>query len=128
LDAWKRRLGGAAGKGEGRAVGQVVLKELGEEIKSAEIVVDALLGVGAKLPLKGRILDACRAINSSSGFAEPPKIISIDVPTGMDADTGETDKDAVAPFATICMHAPKIGELHAGEGKTGKLIIADIGL
>jgi NAD(P)H-hydrate epimerase len=119
------RVIGASGEG---ADWKAMLKELGEEIKSADIVVDALLGVGMSLPLRGKILDACRLINSSAGFAKPPKIVSIDIPTGMDADTGETDYDAIAPDVAICMHAPKIGELKAGEGKTGRLVVADIGL
>ncbi|MBN2121929.1 NAD(P)H-hydrate epimerase [Candidatus Micrarchaeota archaeon] len=119
---------GAVAAGEAKADWKAALKELGEELKSADMVVDALLGVGAKLPLRGKMLDACRLINSSAGFAKPPKIVSIDVPTGMDADTGKTDYDAVAPDITICMHAPKIGELKAGERKTGRLVVADIGL
>jgi len=88
-----------------------------------DIVVDALLGIGAKPGLRGEILDACMLINSFDTFT-----ISIDIPTGMDADTGECDPDSVIPNATICIHAPKSGEIRAGATKTGLLWVADIGL
>jgi len=87
-----------------------------ESIGEADVVIDALLGIGAKGPLRGPIKDACRSINSSKAYK-----ISIDVPTGTDADRGESDSDAVKPDATICIHAPKTGQ-------AGELWIADIGL
>ena len=88
----------------------------------ADIVVDALLGIGASGPLRGKIKDACILINQSKAFK-----VSIDVQTGMDADTGETDEDAVMPDATICVHLPKTGQIKAKE-KTGELWVVDIGL
>ena len=88
-----------------------------------DIIVDALLGIGAKKGSRSPIKEACRMINSMDAF-----VVSIDVPTGMDADTGECDPDAVMPDATICIHAPKIGELRAGKEKTGEIWVADIGL
>lgn len=92
----------------------VGLEEAGK--MEADIVVDALLGIGAKGALRGPIKDACLLINSAKAYK-----ISIDVPTGMDAESGECDADAVRPDATICIHAPKTEE-------TGELWIADIGL
>jgi hydroxyethylthiazole kinase-like uncharacterized protein yjeF len=88
-----------------------------------DIIVDALLGVGAKPGLRGAILDACMLINSFDTFT-----IAIDVPTGMDADSGECYPEAVIPNATICIHAPKTGEMKAGATKTGLLWVADVGL
>jgi len=89
----------------------------------ADIIIDALLGIGAKGALHGSLKEACKIINSLDSF-----IVSIDVPTGMDAETGECNLDAVKPNATICIHAPKTGEIKAGKNKTGELWIADIGL
>jgi NAD(P)H-hydrate epimerase len=88
-----------------------------------DLIVDALLGIGARLPLRGAIKDACGLINSLDGFK-----VTIDIPSGMDAETGESDPDAVRPDATICIHAPKTGVIKAGEAKAGELWIADIGL
>jgi len=96
-----------------------------EEAKEidADIVIDALLGIGAKGALRGKIKDACILINSIKAYN-----VSIDVPTGMNAETGECDPDAVKPDATICIHAPKTGEVKAGKNRTGELWVVDIGL
>lgn len=88
-----------------------------------DIIVDALLGIGARLPLRGEIKKACKLINSFDAFK-----VSIDVPTGMDADSGETDPDFVKPDATIALHAAKTGMITAGEDKTGEILVLDIGL
>jgi NAD(P)H-hydrate epimerase len=88
-----------------------------------DLVVDALLGIGARLPLRGEIKKACKLINSFDAFK-----VSIDVPTGMDADSGETDPDFVKPDATIALHAPKTGMITAGKDKTGEILVLDIGL
>jgi len=97
-------------------------EESEEFSKSADVVVDALLGIGAKKGLRSPIKEACNRINQSEGFK-----ISIDVPTGMDADSGETDEHAVLPDATLCIHAAKKGIEKEWE-KSGRLWIVAIGL
>jgi NAD(P)H-hydrate epimerase len=62
----------------------------------AEVVVDAILGTGFKRPLGGQILEGIRAINASG-----KPVLSLDVPSGLDSDTGEVAKDAVGATATI---------------------------
>lgn len=106
----------------------ISLEDVETPLGASGIIIDAMLGLGATLPLRGEIKEACRLINSAASSPGRKRIISIDVPTGMDSDTGETDEDALRPYATICMHAPKDGEIKAGKAKTGKLWIVDIGL
>ncbi|MBU0591805.1 NAD(P)H-hydrate epimerase [Candidatus Micrarchaeota archaeon] len=101
----------------------VKLDDLQDNENRFYIVIDALLGIGAKGKLRGEIKKSCQLINSMSGFK-----ISIDIPTGMNADTGECDPDYVEPDATIGIHAPKTGEIKAGKKKTGESWIVDIGL
>lgn len=93
------------------------------EAGDADILVDALLGIGARGALRGEIARACQRINGMEGFK-----VAIDVPTGMDADSGECDPDAVRADATICLHDCKQGCAKAGESITGNLWIVDIGL
>jgi NAD(P)H-hydrate epimerase len=88
-----------------------------------DIVVDALLGIGARLPLRGEIKEAAKLINSFDAYK-----VSIDVPTGMDADTGDVDPDFVKPDVTIALHAIKTGMENAGKEKTGEIWVLDIGL
>lgn len=87
-------------------------------VEDAVVIVDAMLGIGARNPLRGEIREACIMINGMAGFK-----VSIDVPTGVGAD-GDIDADAVRPNATICLHDCKEGCEKAG----GELWIADIGL
>ncbi len=91
--------------------------------RECDIIIDALLGVGARGAIRGHIREACRIINAKKAHK-----VSIDAPTGLDLVTGECDPEAVKPDATICLHAPKSGQIHAGTEKTGKLWVADIGL
>jgi NAD(P)H-hydrate epimerase len=79
------------------------------ESPEEDIVVDALLGIGASGPLRGDIKEACALINSMDAYK-----ISIDVPTG----SGQ--EDGVKPEATIALHLPK------AEG--GEIWIVDMGL
>lgn len=99
-----------------------------EEIinRQTYIVIDALLGIGAKGELRGLIKEACILINEMK--ANGCFVISLDVPTGLDADSGECDPGSVKANATICIHAPKTGEVNARKQRTGELWIADIGL
>ena len=94
-----------------------------DSVEDADIIVDAMLGTGQIPPLRGRIKELCRKINRMKGFK-----VAIDVPTGMDADSGETDEDFVRCDLTICLHAAKIGVLKSGKEKTGDLLVADIGI
>jgi NAD(P)H-hydrate epimerase len=72
------------------------------------IALDGLLGVGAKLPLRGRISAACGELNrlrtehNAYSFA-------IDLPTGLDSDSGEADPDCVVADFTVTIGFAKRG-------------------
>jgi hydroxyethylthiazole kinase-like uncharacterized protein yjeF len=88
----------------------------------ADVVVDALLGTGTKGSLKPPIRQMVEHINSLSGFK-----IAVDVPTGIDSDTGENLGIAVKADATVSFHTPKIGLANAKK-YVGELIVKDIGV
>jgi NAD(P)H-hydrate epimerase len=94
-----------------------------QEPEKCDIIVDALLGFGFKGELRGNIKEACKIINSMKAYK-----VSIDIPTGIDSDSGEYDADFVKVDATICLHDAKIGAIKAGKERTGELWIIDIGL
>jgi len=89
---------------------------------TAEIVVDALLGTGTKGRLRPPILQLVEKINASDAFR-----VAIDVPTGIDADTGEVLGQAVKASLTITFHKTKRGFENAKK-YVGKLVVKDIGL
>ena len=71
---------------------------------NAGIVIDSLLGTGTKGKLKPPIMQAVNYINSLSSFK-----ISVDVPSGIDSDTGEVLGTAVKADLTITFHKEKPG-------------------
>ncbi len=89
---------------------------------NADIVIDALLGTGTKGKLKAPIMQAVNYINSLSSFK-----IAVDVPTGIDSDTGEVLGTAVKADLTITFHKEKPG-LEKAKKYVGDLVVADIGL
>ena len=89
---------------------------------TADVIVDALLGTGTKGKLKPPIAQVVEYINSLSGFK-----IAVDVPTGIDSDTGDVLGTAVKADLTITFHKAKAG-LEKAKKQVGKLAVADIGL
>lgn len=89
---------------------------------NAEIVVDALLGTGTKGKLKPPILQLVEKINSLNAFR-----VAVDVPTGIDSDTGEVLGKAVKTNLTMTFHKTKKG-LENAKNYVGELVIKDIGL
>lgn len=77
---------------------------------TADIVIDALLGTGTKGKLKLPILQLVKKINTLNAFR-----VAVDVPTGIDAETGEVLGDAVKAHLTITFHETKQGFEKAGK-------------
>ncbi len=88
----------------------------------AEVVVDALLGIGLKGTLRPPILQLVEKINEMKAFR-----VSVDVPTGINSDSGEILGDAVRADLTVTFHKTKPG-LRKAEEYVGELIVRDIGL
>ena len=89
---------------------------------TADIVIDALLGIGTKGKLKPPILQTVRKINTMNAFK-----VAVDVPTGIDSDTGDVLGEAVKANLTITFHRTKKGFENAKE-HVGELTVKDIGL
>lgn len=88
------------------------------------LIVDALLGTGTK----GKIRESYKKIiNKINSFRRP--VVSVDVPSGIDADTGLNMGSAVKASITVTMAAVKKG-LTVNEGKkcSGKIFVVDIGI
>lgn len=98
---------------------------LGDWLDSdADVVIDALLGTGLSRPVDGDIADAIESLND----ARLP-VIAIDVPSGLNADTGRVMGCAVQARHTVTMVALKRG-LFTGEAgdRLGELLFADLGI
>jgi NAD(P)H-hydrate epimerase len=87
-----------------------------------DIAIDALLGTGLKAAPRPPISQLIAQINSMKAFH-----VAVDVPSGINCDTGEALGHAVKADLTITFHKMKIGLKKASE-YTGKLMVAPIGL
>src|SRR5207249_4167262 len=72
------------------------------------IILDGLLGLGAKPPLRGPVRAACREIN---GLRRQRNVyvFAVDLPTGLDGDSGKTDRDGVVADFTVTIGFAKPG-------------------
>jgi len=91
---------------------------------SPDIIIDGLLGTGFKGEVREPYASAIKKINS---FDKP--VVSIDVPSGLNADTGCSGGETVNASVTVTMAAVKKGCIAKSALKfCGKIIVADIGL
>jgi NAD(P)H-hydrate epimerase len=88
-----------------------------------DLVVDALFGTGLDRALAGDALACVRWIN-----AQPAPVLSIDLPSGMDCDSGLPMPECVRATVTATMVAPKAGfELHGARACVGRVAVVPIG-
>ena len=100
------------------------LAPLREALASATFVVDALFGTGLSRPIEG----ADAAVIEAIQHAGRP-VVAVDIPSGLDADTGATLGTALKADLTVTFAAHKLGLLTpGGAGHAGKVIVADIGV
>lgn len=99
-------------------------KKSKRELSSCGLIIDAILGTGTKGKLRHPLPDIIKLINR----ADRP-VISVDIPTGLCADTGEIFGSCINAAQTVTMALPKLGQmLFPGADYTGKLTVADIGI
>jgi hydroxyethylthiazole kinase-like uncharacterized protein yjeF len=75
---------------------------------AATVILDGLLGLGSKPPLRDPILTACREINRLRQ-GHNTCVFTVDQPTGLDGDSGEADRDCVVADFTVTIAATKRG-------------------
>ncbi len=94
-------------------------------LTTCDCAVDALFGVGLNRPLEGALLTAVRLLD---GKQRCP-VVACDIPSGVNADTGEVLGEAVRAKVTVTFTCPKPG-LYLGEGasRAGEVRVVDIGI
>ena len=98
-------------------------------ILQADLIIDGLLGTGFSGKMRPLFIRLCGCINKIKEKNPACRILAVDIPTGVNGDTGEADKNAVRADATVTMALPKLGlYLYPGAEHVGKLQVADIGM
>jgi NAD(P)H-hydrate epimerase len=95
-----------------------------EDAGGADVAVDALFGTGFSGAPRG---EAAARIEALGGLGVP--VVSVDVPSGVDASTGRVAGPAVRAVLTVTFHGRKVGHAVApGRFHAGEVVVADIGL
>ena len=89
--------------------------------------IDALFGTGLSRPLEGAARTACEALQALAEAGVP--VVAVDIPSGLNGETGQVMGAAVRACETVTFHRPKPG-LYLGQGPdyAGEITVADIGL
>ncbi len=121
--------GGGANGGDGRIAVDVLGSagreaEVGDDVAGADVVLDALFGTGFHGEPRE---DAARKIKAINSAGVP--VVAVDLPSGVDASTGEVEGACVDADLTVTMHGRKVGlEVAPGRFHAGEVVVADIGL
>lgn len=117
-----------------------------EQVSHADVLVDALLGIGARLPIEGTLANLMQVVydvlhrpaydhpshnlsTGQGGELHPAIIIAVDCPSGLDCDSGAIDQLALRASSTVTFAAPKFGHFSfPGAAFVGDLVVSDIGL
>lgn len=94
-----------------------------EEFVPADVIVDAIFGVGLSRNVEGKYAEVIEEINSNRN-----KVYSVDIPSGINADNGKICGISVKADYTVTFGSHKIGTvLYPGADYCGKVTVADIG-
>ena len=105
-------------------------KLLSELVNQHALLLDGVLGTGIHLPLKGEVARALAAVQKAlADSPEAPKVVAVDVPSGVDCDSGDAAPETLSADLTVTMAAVKQGLLKfPAYNKVGDLTLVGIGL
>src|SRR5436305_125194 len=103
--------------------------ELDGAIMDADYIIDALLGTGTSRPLPDSMKDILQQVHMQRELRPALRVVAIDLPTGLNADTGAVDPGTIRADMTITLACPKQGFFFfPGRDFIGKLYVGDIGI
>jgi ADP-dependent NAD(P)H-hydrate dehydratase / NAD(P)H-hydrate epimerase len=126
--------GGGANGGDGRIAARL-LEEAGRKVLVVDakrelalgrpgVIVDAIFGTGFSASPRKHEAELIRRMNRSRA-----PVVAVDIPSGVDASTGEVPGAAVEAEATVTFHARKVAHaVGPGRLRCGEVVVADIGL
>lgn len=106
------------------AVGADEVEALASRLAGADLVVDAVGGTGIRGALRGAVATVVEQINAAGAA-----VLAVDIPTGLDCDTGEAAGPVVRAARTVTFIARKLGfDAADSQAYTGPVTVADIGV
>ena len=103
--------------------------ELQDALSSADYIIDALLGTGHSRPLPDDMRKLLAQVQQIRDTHKTLRVVAVDLPSGLNADTGAVDPDTLMADITITLACPKQGFFFfPGRDYIGELYVGDIGL
>ena len=98
-------------------------------LSRSSLVIDAILGTGRSRPLEGITAAVIQSVADRRAAPRPPMVLAVDLPTGVDSDTGAADPAGLTADLTVALGFPKAGLVtFPGAGRVGRLETVPIGL
>ena len=105
------------------------LETLQHKLSRSSLVIDAILGTGRSRPLGGTAAAVIEGVEDRRAAPRPPMVLAVDLPTGVDSDTGAADPAGLTADLTVALGFPKAGLVtFPGAGRVGRLETVPIGL
>jgi len=102
---------------------------LEDRLPSFTAVIDALFGIGKIRPFQGALKAALEKVGNAKRNRPSLRIIALDLPSGLNADTGDIDPSSLFADNTITLGFPKTGLIRSpGVERVGRITVADIGI
>ena len=112
-----------------RAEDDASFRLLDDLLGRARLVIDALLGTGRSRPIEGALAGTLARLAKARAERARMKLVALDLPTGLNADTGEADPLCPAADVTVALGYPKVGHFSfPGVERVGRLEVVDIGI
>jgi NAD(P)H-hydrate epimerase len=103
--------------------GNKIVDKLSKKIATADIIIDGIFGTGIKGEIREPHASAIELINNNS----KAYVVSVDVPSGIDPNTGKPNNRSIKADATVTFHRMKTGLLN-NKKYTGKITVEKIGI
>ncbi len=105
------------------------LEHLHDLLAASHAVMDAVLGTRRSRPLTGAIKDVLLAVSTESDRRDDLQVVAVDLPSGVDGDTGAADPACPGADVTVALGHPKRGLFHhPGADLAGDIEVVDIGI
>ena len=102
---------------------------LRQVLDAADVLIDGLLGVGSRGPMRPDLAAVAEAVNEARAGRPALRVVAVDIPSGLDADTGAAPGTVVRADETVTFGAIKAGLLRfPGAELTGRVVVRPIGL
>jgi len=105
------------------------LSGLRESLARADIIVDGIFGTGFKGQARGIAAEVIKLVNQTVSARPGIRVIAIDIPSGLEGETGKVEGEVIRADRTVTMGLPKTGMVRGnGLNCCGRVIAADIGV